>query len=102
MTSIVQSPAAERDLEDIWLAIASDSPRAATKVLRAIAARIHRLGEHPRLGPRRPDVAPSARMLVEGPYIILFRTDPDADHGRIDLVEIMRVVDGRRDLKALI
>jgi toxin ParE1/3/4 len=86
-------------LEDIWLTIASDNPHAATRVVRAIGARINQLSDHPRLGPRRPDIRPSARILIEGAYLILFETHPDTDEGPIDRVEILRVVDGRRDLR---
>jgi toxin ParE1/3/4 len=41
-------------------------------------------------------------MLVEGPYLILFETHPDTDEGPVDEVEIVRVVDGRRDLTHLL
>jgi toxin ParE1/3/4 len=41
------------------------------------------------------------RMLVEGPYLILFETHPDTNEGPVDRVEIVRVVDGRRDLTDL-
>jgi toxin ParE1/3/4 len=40
-------------------------------------------------------------MLVEGPYLILYEAHPDTDEGLIDEVEIVRVVDGRRDLTSL-
>jgi toxin ParE1/3/4 len=40
-------------------------------------------------------------MLVEGPYLILYETHPDSDDGGIDQVEIVRIVDGRRNLKNL-
>jgi toxin ParE1/3/4 len=50
------------------------------------------------MGPRRPDIHPAARILLEGPYLILYRTQPDTDDGPISEVEIVRVVDGRRDL----
>lgn len=30
-----------------------------------------------------------------------YETDPDADEGPVDEVRIVRVVDGRRDLRAL-
>ena len=53
--AILRSPAAERDLEDIWIAIAADSPPAATRTLHAIGAKIDRLADHRRMGPRRPD-----------------------------------------------
>ncbi|WP_113891823.1 type II toxin-antitoxin system RelE/ParE family toxin [Roseiarcus fermentans] len=101
MTRVFRSPAAERDMEDIWLTIAVDNPSAATRVLRAVGARIDRLADHPRLGPRRPDIHSAARVLVEGPYLILFETHPDTDEGPVDWVEIVRVVDGRRDLPNL-
>ena len=102
MTRVDLSPAAEWDLEEIWLAIAADNPNAATRVVRAIGARIDQLIHHPRLGPRRPDLQLRARVLVEGPYLILFETHPDTDDGPVDCVEIVRVVDGRRDLARVI
>jgi toxin ParE1/3/4 len=43
-----------------------------------------------------------ARVLVEGPYLVLFETHPDTEDGPVDWVEIVRVVDGRRDLAKLI
>jgi len=53
------------------------------------------------MGVRRSDIRPSMRMLVEAPYLILYRTDPDSDEGPIEAVEIIRVIDGRRDLAGL-
>jgi len=41
-------------------------------------------------------------VLFEGPYLILYETRPDTDDGPVDEVEIVRVVDGRRDLQNLI
>jgi len=101
VTLVLRSPAAERDLEDLWLTIAAENPSAATRVLGAIAARIGRLSDHPRMGPRRPDSRPAARMPLEGPYLVLYQTHPDTDEGPVDAVEIVRVVDGRRDLAIL-
>ena len=40
-----------------------------------------------------------SRILVEDPYLILYETHPDTDDGPIDSVEIVRMVDGRRNLK---
>jgi toxin ParE1/3/4 len=56
---------------------------------------------HPRLGERHPEIFRSARMLVEAPYVILYETTPDTDDGEIQAVEIVRVLDGRRDLVSL-
>jgi toxin ParE1/3/4 len=41
-------------------------------------------------------------MLVEGEYLILYETHPDSDDHGIDAVEIVRIVDGRRNLKNLL
>jgi len=57
--------------------------------------------EHPRLGERHQEVFRTARMLVEAPFVVLYETRPDTDDGPIHTVEIVRVVDGRRDLSAL-
>lgn len=40
-------------------------------------------------------------MLVEAPFVLLYETIPDTDDGPVDWVEIVRVVDGRRDLNRL-
>jgi toxin ParE1/3/4 len=46
-------------------------------------------------------IRPAMRMLVEAPYSLLYRTDPDTDEGPIGAVEIIRVIDWRRDLHSL-
>lgn len=102
MPRVVISPRADRDLEEICLSIALDDPAAATRVVRAIGAKISLLANHPRLGGRRADVLPALRRLVEGTFLIFYQTDPDNDHGPISEVEIVRVVDGRRDLTTLL
>ncbi|WP_348272140.1 hypothetical protein [Bosea sp. OK403] len=40
-------------------------------------------------------------MLIEPPFLLLYKTEPDSDEGSIDSVEIVRVIDGRRDLTHL-
>jgi len=40
-------------------------------------------------------------MLVEAPYVILYETLPDDDEEDIQLITIVRVIDGRRNLAAL-
>jgi toxin ParE1/3/4 len=53
------------------------------------------------LGQRHPEIHKAARMLVEAPYVILYETHPDTDDGPVDIVEIVRVADSRRDLTSL-
>lgn len=101
MTRVVISPLADGDLEEIWLAIAAENSPAAGNLLRSISPRINRLAVYPRLGPRRREITTNTRILVEGHYLVLYETHPDTDDGSIDLVEIVRVIDGRRDLKRI-
>jgi toxin ParE1/3/4 len=99
---IVITPRAEDELAEIWLSIAIDNEAAAEQIVRTIAQKIDRLSDQPRLGPRRPDLRPSARMLVHTPYLILYETHPDTDTGPVDFVEVVSIVDGRRDLSGLL
>ena len=77
-------------------------PAAAERYFDRIEAKAELLKSQPRMGVRRSDIRPSMRMLVEAPYLLLYRTDPDIDEGPISAVEIVRVVDGRRDLHSLL
>jgi toxin ParE1/3/4 len=89
---------AREDLLDIYVFIGADNPDAAERLHTAIEEKTELLIRNPRLGVRRPEIAPSARMLVEGPYLVLYETHPDSDDAAIKTVEIVRIVDGRRDL----
>lgn len=65
MTRLVYTRAAEQDLRDVWRAVAPHDEAAADRILLALAERIEMLQRHPRLGPRRPDIRPGTRVLVE-------------------------------------
>jgi toxin ParE1/3/4 len=60
------------------------------------------LREEPRLGPRRDDIRARLRMLVENPYLVFYQLTPDAENESVERVEILRVLDGRRDLLRLL
>ena len=85
---------AENDLLSIWDYIAQDNPDAATRLLRTIDEKCALLAVHPQLGPARPDIAPDMRYFPVGSYLILYRIIRD-------MVEIVRVVHGARDLEAI-
>jgi toxin ParE1/3/4 len=91
-------PQAREDLLLIYEFIGLDNRTAAERLFNSIEDKVTLLVDHPRLGPRRPHLRPGARVLLEGPYLILYETHPDTDDGPIDEIEIVRVVDGRRDL----
>jgi len=98
---LLWTPQAREDLIEIYAYIGSDSPSAAERIFDAVQVKAELLADYPRLGVRRSDVRPSTRMLIEGPYLILYETHPDRDEGIIVSVEIVRIVDGRRNLKNL-
>ena len=95
------SKEAREDLLDIYVVIGLDNAQAAERVYDRLERRAESLRNQPRLGLRRSDIRPSMRMLVENPYLILYETTPDADDGVVERIEIVRVVDGRRDLSGL-
>lgn len=99
---LLWSPQARADLLDIYLELGLINPSVAERYYDRIDEKTGRLMDHPRKGARRTDIRPSARMLVEDPFIILYETHPDTDDGTVDTVEIVRVVHGRRDLGRLI
>lgn len=96
--ALLWTPQAREDLLDIYVTIGLDNPSAAERVYTAIEDLAARLIAHPRLGVRRPEISPSARTLSVGPYLVLYQTHPDTDHGPMRKIEIVRIVHGHRDL----
>jgi toxin ParE1/3/4 len=72
---------AEEELRAIWRYIAEDNDNepAADRILLAIGEKIELLRNHPRLGPRRSDIADGARLLIEGHFLILYETHPSRE-----------------------
>lgn len=93
MTALFVSRRAEEELREIWRYIAADSLDAADKVLLRIGEKFDVLQDFPNIGTLRDDIRPGFRMLVEGYYLLLY----DYDVGN-DAVEVISVIDGRRDL----
>ena len=100
-TELIWSKQARIDLLDIYVLIGLEHPAAAERYFDRIEQKARLLQSQPRMGVRRSDIRPGLRMLVETPYLLLYRTDPDTDEGVITTVEIVRVLDGRRDLSRL-
>jgi toxin ParE1/3/4 len=96
VTELFVSHRAEVDLRDIWHYIAADDPTAADRVLLRLDERMQILQMFPRIGPARSDIRKGLCMLVEGNYPILYE-----HYARRDEVEIVAIVDGRRELSGL-
>ena len=95
MAEVLVTPQAEADLQEIWLIIAVDNPTAADRLLRRISKKLDFLGEFPEMGSPRPELTASARILVEGNYVILYEPSGES-------VVIVRVLHGARDLSDLL
>ena len=95
MAKVRVSPRAATDLQEIWISVALDNLPAAERIEVSIRNKIARLADFPEMGSPRPDIAPTARMLVAGNYLVLYET---ADDG----VVIVRVVHGARNLDDLL
>ena len=92
---LIWSPQAERDLVAIWRFGASHfSPETADRHLRDIHASALALRAAPYNGRQRDDLRPGVRELVVYPSVLFYRV-------RTDAVQVIRVLDGRRNLAAL-
>ncbi|GGD71773.1 MULTISPECIES: type II toxin-antitoxin system RelE/ParE family toxin [Rhizobium] len=84
-------------MKKIYADIAREQPQAAERYFRRFREKAMLLIDQPRLGSRQRDISPSARMLVEAPYVILYETHPDTDQGPVELVERERFRLGAND-----
>lgn len=85
------SPQAEEDLRDIWRSIAPDNVPAADKLLRRLLDLAELAATQPDMGVARPELSPTARLLIEGNYLVIYEPTPDG-------IWVIRVVYGGRDL----
>ena len=92
---IVVTRQAERNLEEIGDYIALDNPRKAHETLLRLRSRIERLAVFPERNRIREDLGRDHRILVVGNYLVVYRIEGD-------LVYILRVSQGSRDLTQLL
>jgi toxin ParE1/3/4 len=95
MRSLLLSPLAARDLEEIGDFLSDRNPLAAIEVVERFWKVSRSLSENPKIGQARPDLPEGLRHFPMPPYIVFYRA---IENG----VEIVRFVDGRRDLRKLI
>lgn len=95
MRRLIVAEAAEEDLRSIsrYIAVRADRPTAEA-VRTRIVAHCRRLADLPgTLGTERSELVPGIRSTPHKNYVIYFRYGPDA-------VEIVNVLDARRDVMA--
>ncbi len=82
------------DLDTIWDVVAERSESIADACVDKIEARFAQLVEFPYSGPIQPEISANARALVVERWLIIYRVTSDC-------VEVVRIVDGARDLTNL-
>ena len=91
MAEVRFTPRAEADLFEIWSAIALDNGRAADALVRRLMERAGGAAEQPLMGAPRPDLSATARLLVEGRYVMVYEPEPQG-------ILVVAIVHGMRDM----
>jgi len=90
---VVWSPEARADLTEIWEYYAdAANPQVADRIVRQVHRACRLLERHPFAGRPRDEIRPDLRSLVTRPYLVFYRVTDEA-------AEIVRVLDGRRDVE---
>ncbi len=89
------SSAAERDLDDVWIYVASHSGSGdiADRLIESLVETFSLLLQVPGVGTLREEIAPGVRGFPVGKYIIYYRESGS-------YVDIARVLHGMRDQRA--
>jgi len=83
------------DLAEIWRHYAEAArPQTADGIIRDIEKVCRLLGDHPLAGRARDEVRPGLRSIAARPHVVFYRVTDDA-------AEIIRVLDGRRDIEEI-
>ncbi len=94
-TSVVWSVRSERDLREIWAyLIETAGSRAADEIVRRVVAATRKLAAHPRSGRSRDEIRKGLRSVSAPPFVVFY-------HVQDNVVSIIRVIDGRRDLERM-
>ena len=91
---VIFTERSSEDLLEIYVTIGARDERAAEKTLRRIEQRVAGLNSLAQRGMSRPELGDGIRILLEEPYLIVYRVS-DRE------VEILRVVHGAMDLAEL-
>lgn len=91
---LVVTPLAEQDLEEIGDYIAQDNPDRAASFVMDLQAQCRKICTNPGGYRRRPELSDELRSCAYGNYVIFFESTND-------LVTIIRILHGARDLPAV-
>jgi toxin ParE1/3/4 len=93
MPTLIVSPLAEEDLEEIWSFVAERDVEAADRLIDEITSRFDHLLAYPEAGRARHELLVNLRSLPVKRYVIFYQPTDDG-------VEIFRVLHGSRDVQS--
>ena len=93
MPTLIVSPLAEEDLEEIWSFVAERDVEAANRLIDEITGRFDHLLAYPEAGRARHELLVNLRSLPVKRYVIFYQPTDDG-------VEIFRVLHGSRDIQS--
>lgn len=93
MPTLIVSPLAEEDLEEIWSFVAERDAEAADRLIDEITGRFDHLLAYPEAGRARHELLVNLRSLPVKRYVIFYQPTDDG-------VEIFRVLHGSRDVQS--
>ena len=90
------TPTAKRELDKIhdFIGIEQQSPEAAAGLVREIYEKANLYASQPEMGTSREDLGQGFRVFSVKAYLVVYR---GLEHG----IEVLRVIDGRRNYPAL-
>jgi toxin ParE1/3/4 len=94
MGRIIQSPAAQADIDEIAAYVSRDSLEAALRLIDTFGEKFELLSDFPGAGPAREELGPGLRSFPVGNYVIFYRKLSDG-------IELVRVLHGARNLRKL-
>ena len=92
MSTLIISPRAEEDLEEIWNFSASRDAEAADRLINNIISQFDHLLAYPEAGRARHDLLVNLRSFPIKSYLIFYQPTDDG-------IEIFRVLHGSRDIQ---
>ena len=96
MSRVQRTPAAEKDLDDIfdYIAVVDQRPETAAKLLRDIDEKCRTYAANPLMGAPRPELGNHYRSFTHKRYVIIYTPIEGG-------IEIRAVIDGARDYPSL-
>ena len=98
MLDVQLAAAADQDLKDIWRGLAEYQLELADQRINQIVKKFELLSLYPLAGRQRDDILPDLRSIPVDRLLILYEILQNSDR---EILEIVRVIDGRRNLKQL-